>query len=159
MNHKLDKYVRYVNIVNVVSHLQWRIQDFPEEGAPIPQGGCQHTNLPNFPMKLNEFGLPRGGGHASLAPPLDAPLHLLVVAGGKGGGVMEYCANQNATPLHGRLLGTDLSVCSYDSKFARKLRSSQLLHFAKIFVSRHLFHYIVTGREGLIRTRLIRSST
>ena len=38
---------------------QWRIQDFPEEGAPTPQGGRQHTILPNFPkncMKLKEFG-------------------------------------------------------------------------------------------------------
>ena len=41
--------------------IQWRIQDFPEEGAPTPQGG-QHTILPKFPkncMKLKEFGPPR----------------------------------------------------------------------------------------------------
>ena len=55
-------------------HCQWRIQDFPEEGAPTPQGGRQHTILSNFPkncMKLKEFG-PRGGGggRASPAPPL-----------------------------------------------------------------------------------------
>ena len=46
---------------------QWRIQDFPEEGAPTPRGGRQHTILPNFPkycMKLKEFG-PPGGGRAS----------------------------------------------------------------------------------------------
>ena len=39
--------------------IQWRIQDFPEEGAPTLQGGRQHTILPNFPkncMKLKEFG-------------------------------------------------------------------------------------------------------
>ena len=43
--------------------LQWRIQDFPEVGAPISwRGGGrrrQHTILPNFPkncMKLKEFG-------------------------------------------------------------------------------------------------------
>ena len=50
---------------------QWRIQDFPEEGAPTPQGGHQHTILPKFPkncMKLKEFGPP--GGRASPAPPL-----------------------------------------------------------------------------------------
>ena len=54
---------------------QWRIQDFPEEGAPTPQGVRQHTILPNFPkncMKLKEFG--SQGGRASLAPPLDPPL-------------------------------------------------------------------------------------
>ena len=52
---------------------QWRIQDFPEEGAPTPQGGRQHTILPNFPkncMKLKEFGPPGGGGgERPLRPP------------------------------------------------------------------------------------------
>ena len=56
--------------------LQWRIQDFPEEGAPTPRGARQHTILPKFPknhMKLKEFG-PRGGGARPLSPPLDPPL-------------------------------------------------------------------------------------
>ena len=38
------------------------MQDFAKEGAPNPQAGRQHVNLPNFPqncMKLKEFG-PRG---------------------------------------------------------------------------------------------------
>ena len=56
--------------------MQWRIQDFPEEGAPTPQGGGrQHMILPKFPkncMKLKEFG-PRGGARP-LHPPLDPPL-------------------------------------------------------------------------------------
>ena len=42
--------------------LQWRIQDFPEEGAPTPQGGRQHKILRKFLkncMKLIEFG-PQG---------------------------------------------------------------------------------------------------
>ena len=102
LDHKLDKYFRYVNTINVVSHL-------------------------------------------------------FVVAGGRGGrgwgGVVEYCASQNATPLHGCLQGTDLLVCSYDSKFSRKFRSSQLLHFGKMLVSRHLFHYIVTIRSPLQHSR------
>ena len=58
---------------------QWRIQDFPEEGAPTLQGERQHTNLSNFPkncMKLKEFGPPGGGGARPPAPPLDPPLHL-----------------------------------------------------------------------------------
>ena len=50
-------------------------------GANSPWGGGrQHTILSNFPkncMKLNEFG--PGGGHASLAPPLDPPLQLYVL--------------------------------------------------------------------------------
>ena len=52
-------------------YIQWRIQDFPEEGAPTPQGGRQHTILPKFPknhMKSKEFGLP-GGGARPLRPP------------------------------------------------------------------------------------------
>ena len=50
---------------------QWRIQDFPEEGAPTPQGGRQHTIFPNFSkncMKSKEFGPGGGEGGASLAP-------------------------------------------------------------------------------------------
>ena len=61
---------------------QWRIQDFPEEGAPTPQGARQHTILLNFPknyIKLKEFGPPGGGGgggaRASLVPPLEPPLY------------------------------------------------------------------------------------
>ena len=55
---------------------QWRIQDFPKEGAPTPQGGRQHTILPKFPkncMKSKEFG-PPGVGARPLRPPLDPPL-------------------------------------------------------------------------------------
>ena len=54
---------------------QWRIQDFPEEGAPTPQRGRQHKILPKFPkncMKSKEFG--PGGGRTSPVPPLDPPL-------------------------------------------------------------------------------------
>ena len=57
---------------------QWRIQDFPKEGVPTPQGGHQHTILPNFPqncMKLKEFGPP--GAHVLLTPLLDPPMLLL----------------------------------------------------------------------------------
>ena len=60
---------------------QWRIQDFPEEGAPTLRGGGgrQHTILPNFPkncMKLKEFEPPGGRGGARpkfyyVDPPLD----------------------------------------------------------------------------------------
>ena len=56
--------------------IQWRIQDFPEEGAPTPQGGRQHTILLNFRkncMKLKEFGPPGGGAHPKfyyVDPPL-----------------------------------------------------------------------------------------
>ena len=56
----------------IINWWQWRIQDFPEEGAPTPRGGRQNTILPNFPkncMKLKEFGPPGGR-----APPLDPPL-------------------------------------------------------------------------------------
>ena len=48
---------------------QWRIQDFPEEGAPTPRGR-QHMILPNFPknpMELKEFGT-WGGAHPSSPP-------------------------------------------------------------------------------------------
>ena len=53
---------------------RWRIQDFPEVGAPTFQGR-PHKILPNFPkncMKLKEFG--PGGGRMSLVPRLDPPM-------------------------------------------------------------------------------------
>ena len=56
--------------------IQWRIQDFPEEGAPTLRGGRQDTILLKFPencMKLKKIR-PPGGGARPLRPPLDPPL-------------------------------------------------------------------------------------
>ena len=43
-----------------LNKVQWRIQDFPEVGAPtLAGGGRQHIILPIFPkncMELKEFG-------------------------------------------------------------------------------------------------------
>ena len=55
--------------------LQWRIQDFPEEGAPTP-GGAPTYDFAIFSQKLHEIEriwAPRRG-RTSLAPPLDPPL-------------------------------------------------------------------------------------
>ena len=50
---------------------QWRIQDFPEEGALTPNGGVPTYYLANFSRKLHENEEIWGqGGRASLAPPL-----------------------------------------------------------------------------------------
>ena len=65
--------IKYTQILNIKT-IQWRIQDFPEEGASTP-GGRQYTILPKFPkncMKLKEFG-PRGRVPCAL---LDPPLLL-----------------------------------------------------------------------------------
>ena len=56
---------------------QWRIQDFPEEGAPTPQRGAPTYDFAKFSQKLHEIEriwTPGGGGPASLVPPLDPPL-------------------------------------------------------------------------------------
>ena len=61
--------------------MQWRIQDFPEEGAPTLRGGRQDTILLKFPencMKLKKIR-PPGGGARPLRPPLDPPLRWLTV--------------------------------------------------------------------------------
>ena len=58
--------------------MQWRIQDFPEEGAPTPRGGGanspgggrQHTILPYFHQKLNEIERILRVLRAPLDPPL-----------------------------------------------------------------------------------------
>ena len=49
-----------------IKSTQWRIQDFPEVGAPTSQGGGgrQHMILSKFPkicMKLKEYGPLVGG--------------------------------------------------------------------------------------------------
>ena len=50
---------------------QWRIQDFPEEGAPTPGegGGRQHTILPIFFQKLHENERIWTGGVPRTPPP------------------------------------------------------------------------------------------
>ena len=55
---------------------QWRIQDFPDGGAPTPEGGAPTYYLTNFSQKLheNEENLTQRGGRASLRPPLDPPM-------------------------------------------------------------------------------------
>ena len=52
--------------------LQWRIKDFPEEGALTPKEGVPTYYLANFSRKLheNEEILGQRGRRASLAPPL-----------------------------------------------------------------------------------------
>ena len=53
-------------VIWIYNRSQWRIQDFPEEGAPTPGGGGALTyNFAKFPknfpkncMKLKEFGPP-----------------------------------------------------------------------------------------------------
>ena len=47
---------------------QWRIQDFPEERAPTPQGGANIRYFPKTCMKLKEFGPRWGGGRVPRAP-------------------------------------------------------------------------------------------
>ena len=58
---------------------QWRIQDFPEEGAPTSRGGAPTYDFVNFHRKLHEneeIFAAGGGGERPLRPPLDPPLVL-----------------------------------------------------------------------------------
>ena len=48
--------------------IQWRIQDFPQDGAPIPKIAIIFQFFAENCMKMKEFG-PQGEGDASLAPP------------------------------------------------------------------------------------------
>ena len=56
---------------------QWRIQDFPEGGAPTLKLGLFCTYFAENCMKMTEFLNP-GRGCASLAPPLDPPMLVAV---------------------------------------------------------------------------------
>ena len=58
---------------------QWRIQDFPQGGAPTPKIAIIFHIFAENCMKMKEFG-PPGGGRASLAPPLgSANAHVLAI--------------------------------------------------------------------------------
>ena len=63
-------------IVTQAYPIQWRIQDFPEEGALSPKGGVPTYYLANFCRKLheNEEILGQRGGARPSRPPLDPPL-------------------------------------------------------------------------------------
>ena len=57
----------FLNIKNIY---QWRIQDFPEEGALTPKGGAPTYYLANFSRKLHENEEILGrGGRVPRAPP------------------------------------------------------------------------------------------
>ena len=55
---------------------QWRIQDFPQGGAPTPKIAIIFQIFAENCMKMKEFE-PPGGGGASLAPPLDPPMKVM----------------------------------------------------------------------------------
>ena len=54
-------------------HLQWRIQDFPQGGAPTPKSAIIFQFFAENCMKMKEFG-PPGGGARPWRPPLDPPM-------------------------------------------------------------------------------------
>ena len=59
-------------LVKIEIRQQWRIQDFPQGGAPTPKIAIIFRIFAENCMKMKEFG-PQGG-RASLAPPLDPPM-------------------------------------------------------------------------------------
>ena len=56
---------------------QWRIQDFPQGGAPTPKSAIIFQIFAENCMKMKEFG-PPGGGARPWRPPLDPPMVLYV---------------------------------------------------------------------------------
>ena len=52
---------------------QWRIQDFPQGGAPTPKIAIIYQIFAKNCMKMKEFG-PPGGGARPWRPPLDPPM-------------------------------------------------------------------------------------
>ena len=52
---------------------QWRIQDFPQGGAPTPKSAIIFQFVAENCMKMKEFG-PPGGGARPWRPPLDPPM-------------------------------------------------------------------------------------
>ena len=56
-------------IMSVVDTQQWRIQDFPEEGVPTPQGGTPTYDFAKISQKLHEFERIWTLGGRPLRPP------------------------------------------------------------------------------------------
>ena len=56
--------------------MQWRIQDFPQGGAPTPKIATIFQFFAKNCMKMKEFG-PPGGGARPWRPPLDPPMQWL----------------------------------------------------------------------------------
>ena len=50
--------------------MQWRIQDFPQGGAPTPKSAIIFQFFAENCMKMKEFGPPGGGARVPGAPPL-----------------------------------------------------------------------------------------
>ena len=53
--------------------IQWRIQDFPQGGAPTPKIAIIFHIFAKNCIKMKEFG-PPGGGARPWRPPLDPPI-------------------------------------------------------------------------------------
>ena len=56
------------------NHIQWRIQDFPEEGAPTHRWGAPEYDFIQISRKLHEIIGNSIPGGRPLPPPLDPPL-------------------------------------------------------------------------------------
>ena len=56
---------------------QWRIQDFPEEGAPTLKEAIIWSFFTQKLHEIERIWTPGGGGAASLALPLDPPMHIV----------------------------------------------------------------------------------
>ena len=57
----------------IIGWRQWRIQDFPQGGAPTPKSAIIFQFFAKNCMKMKEFG-PPGGGARPWRPPLDPPM-------------------------------------------------------------------------------------
>ena len=61
--------------------IQWRIQDFPQGGAPTPKSTIIFQFFAENCMKMKEFG-PPGGDARPWRPPLDPPIPISLELGG-----------------------------------------------------------------------------
>ena len=63
-------------MIDIAHSYQWRIQDFPQGGAPTPKSAIIFQFFAENCMKMKEFG-PQGGGARPWHPPLDPPMVIL----------------------------------------------------------------------------------
>ena len=71
-------YKLWITEITIINN-QWRIQDFPEGGAWTLQGGREHAKFSRKLHEIERIWTPRGG-RASLTPPLDPPMIIIIIS-------------------------------------------------------------------------------
>ena len=128
--------------------MQWRIQDFPDGGAPTPEGGAPTYYLTNFSQKLheNEENLTQRGGRASLRPP-PRSANAVDIWFVSVGNMWQITSNNSNHVWSNSAPRLDINVIRNSEMFEGSFKGS----FNSTLVSLHRCHCIYSGSFNLCR--------